>query len=506
MAIELGSKPITEMATICQEFEALNLDKADLITRCERYAGWTIPSLFLPTTSPHSGEMQHDFQSVGSQAVNHLANKLVFALFSPTVPFFRLDADDKFRDEFLEEGGSLATLTQALSKIERVSMKRLLKKKIRANMVMAMKQLIVTGNCLLFFPKDDAPMQVYMLRDYAIRRDLSGEPTIMIMKDRKKLSTLDPVIQQAVRSKDTTIKNDADVNLYTKVTKTLAGTWEMTQAVDDIPLDSTGTWRPNMLPWIPLTWTLPRGWYYGTGLVEDFAGDFHAMSMLSESLVQGAAIASDLKFLVDPSGMTDVATLNRAQSGDYVPGRPNDIHALQVDKQNDWGMVSSIIQQYERRIGQAFLLNSAVTRDAERVTAQEMRIQAQELETGLGGVYSRLADELQIPLAYQSLRDADLDIDGNEIEPVIITGMDSLARNTDADNLMLYLNDLAMIASLPESVQRRLKPQEVMQLMAGNRGVDILGIVKSEKEVEADMQQEMQAMQSMPQQGAPAVP
>ena len=60
-----------------------------------------------------------------------------------------------------------------------------------------------------------------------------------------------------------------------------------------------------------------------------------------------------------------------------------------------------------RRLGAAFLLNTAVTRDAERVTAQEIRMQAQELESSLGGVYSRLANELQLPLAKRLLQEID---------------------------------------------------------------------------------------------------
>lgn len=51
----------------------------------------------------------------------------------------------------------------------------------------------------------------------------------------------------------------------------------------------------------------------------------------------------------------------------------------------------------------AFLLNSAVQRQGERVTAEEIRYVAGELEDTLGGVYSILAQELQLPLAKRLL-------------------------------------------------------------------------------------------------------
>ncbi|WP_416142518.1 portal protein [Escherichia coli] len=42
--------------------------------------------------------------------------------------------------------------------------------------------------------------------------------------------------------------------------------------------------------------------------------------------------------------------------------------------------------------------NSAVQRTGERVTAEEIRYVASELEDTLGGVYSILSQELQLPL------------------------------------------------------------------------------------------------------------
>ena len=49
----------------------------------------------------------------------------------------------------------------------------------------------------------------------------------------------------------------------------------------------------------------------------------------------------------------------------------------------------------------AFMLSTATTRQAERVTAEEKsRCRLQELETSHGGIYSKLADEWQTPLAH----------------------------------------------------------------------------------------------------------
>ena len=56
------------------------------------------------------------------------------------------------------------------------------------------------------------------------------------------------------------------------------------------------------------------------------------------------------------------------------------------------------ITRIEERLAFDFLLNSAIQRKAERVTAEEIRYMAQELETAQGGVYSILSQEMQLLL------------------------------------------------------------------------------------------------------------
>ena len=70
-----------------------------------------------------------------------------------------------------------------------------------------------------------------------------------------------------------------------------------------------------------------------------------------------------------------------------------------MQKFNDFRVAQESAQKIEERLAAAFLLNSSVQRDAERVTAEEVRFMAQELESTLGGVYSVLSQEFQLPLS-----------------------------------------------------------------------------------------------------------
>ena len=86
------------------------------------------------------------------------------------------------------------------------------------------------------------------------------------------------------------------------------------------------------------------------------------------------------------------------------------------------------------------MLNSAVQRNAERVTAEEVRFMAQELETSLGGVYSILSQELQLPLIkiliFRMEKQGRMPVfPKNVIKPQIITGMEALGRGQDLNKL-----------------------------------------------------------------------
>lgn len=496
------------LSDIEAKFNELDALKQTLMSRCEQYAAWTLPSVFLPNGTPHTTELQHDMQSVGARAVNHLSNKITLALFRPSQPFFRLDVEPEFMAELLNEGLDEATVQLALSRAEKKALKKLAKRGSRSALTNTAKALIVTGNSLPFLPPGGGNMQVYSLRDYVVERDLSGKVMTIITRDSKALETLPADVKAQLRVAKPELKDSDNVDLYTKVELQTDGRYFVTQAANGIELVGTiqvksagvdarvrGVYTSKNLPWIALTWNLPRGWSYGLGLVEDYAGDFHAMSTLSEAMVVGAAIAADLKFLVDPAGSTDVKQLNSAKSGSYVPGRKEDIHALQVDKASDWNVVLQVIQSYEKRIGLAFLLGSAVTRDAERVTAEEIRYQAQELETSLGGVYSRLAEELQLPLANLLLYDIDIG-DKGKIDAVVLTGLESLSRNSELENIMLFLGDLNQISTLADEVLKRIKIPSIMAYIGSARGVDYERFMKDETTVaQEDKQRQDQAMQ-----------
>ena len=452
--------------------------------RWNDYAGWTLPYLYTQDEDGTNEEMQHDYQSLGAQAVNHLANKITMTLFAPARPFFRLELSQEQSMALQEMGLSAANIETLTGTVEKQAMRHMEKVSLRTAVIMAIKTLITLGNTLMFFPPDGGKAQVYNLRDYTVRRDMSGKVLQIITRDRRVMSTLPEEIRMACKMKGH--DDDDKIELYTGITRQPDGKFFVKQEIDEVQVvtETFGLFLEKDLPWIALTWNLVRGQDYGVGLVEEFAGDFSVYSKLSCNVLDLVAISSDIKILINPMGQTDVDTLNDSAPGTYVYGNVEDVAYLQMEKGNDYSFIQTVMEMYSRRIGSAFLLGSAVTRDAERVTAVEIQMQANELESSLGGVYSRLAEEMQQPLARQLLKTVDSQL--TDIEPVILTGIESLSRNSEHEQMMAFVNDLAMFNNIPESLLGTIKLNDMTKILATNRGIEHAKFMKTDEEMQKE--------------------
>lgn len=463
--------------TLKSQWDKLINERSDYDQRWLDYAGWTLPHIYMEDEEQSSTEMQHDYQSLGAQVTNHLANKIATVLFQPGRPFFRLDLSDEQMEAMIEQGMNKPEVQELLSQAEKEGMKVLSRAKLRSTILTAIKSLIILGNALLYFPDGRSNVltsQLYSLKDYVIQRDMSGEVVQIITQDTHNIETLPADIRALVDNHIPAMDRESrkTVKIYTCILRTEQNKFIVWQEIDNlfrVPRQ-IGTYAKDDLPWIPLTWNLARGRNYGTGLVEEYAGDFYTYSSLAEAMINLSSIAADIKVLVDPMGSTDVDSLNDSDSGSYVYGSADDISYLQLEKFQDLQFMINQMEVYARRIGAGFLFNSAVTRDAERVTAEEIRMQAQELEGSLGGVYSRLAEDMQLPIAKRAMRTVG-DV-FKDVEPTIITGVESLSRTSELDQIMLFFADLARLSELPPEAAKRLDYQGIITTLGAARQVD----------------------------------
>ena len=489
------------MESVQSMYSELSGKRSVVETRIERYAGWTVPSLFPLEGSTESDEIQQDFQSFGAQAVNHLSNKLMMGLFSASRPFFRLDASAKIRAEIESSGVPPEEIDTALQNAEKESVKELSRMGARDPLTEMLKQLIVVGDSLLFIPTEsDQRLQVYSLRNYVIKRNLSGDVVKIITCDNKKVEFLPDKVKEKLRAAKPIVKDTDDVKLYTYVM------WDaerkkyiLTQHVDELKITEEGdegVYTITSLPFISVTWKLIRGEDYGRGLVEDYSGDFHAMSNTERTINELMGLISQVKGLVHPGGMTDVNELNSTPNGQWCSGREEDIALVTFDKLRDIQGLQAYLDKKEIRLSRAFLMDTNQIRDAERVTAEEIRLIARDLETALGGVYTRLAQTLQLPIANRLMLRIGLEIEGEEIEPIIITGLDALSRSGDLESWRMFVNDAATLDALSPEIRRHLSESRILKHLAANNSLDQGMAFKTPEE----LQQMAQAEQAQQQQ------
>jgi hypothetical protein len=141
-------------------------------------------------------------------------------------------------------------------------------------------------------------------------------------------------------------------------------------------------------------------------------------------------------------------------------------------------------------------LTEATIRNAERVTAEEVRLVIQSIERQLGGIYSVLSQEFQLPLIRRVMDRMNQtnrlpNIPEKYIKPTIITGVDALGRGNDLNKLDVFLAGAAQVLG-PQMLQEYVKIPEYLARRAASLGIDTKGLIVTEEELAAKMQQQRQ--------------
>lgn len=502
---------VTKKVNLKQEWNERDAERTSILTRAEEYAEWTLPSLFpRGNVKTDKIEMQNAKDSIGAQGTNHLSNRVVDVMYpAPPRTFFRLEVAEKMKQQAAmvlasqtgsmdaakkEVGKALTELEEMLGDTEKEAIKYQDTLMFRPMAIMTAKLLITTGNAMPFHPPNGAPVQVYSMRDYIVVRDMSGEVILIMTHDMKAFETFHPDVQSQLRafnpnrtSSQQAYVDRTDVHIYTKIVLEDDGKFHVYQQADEILLDTPdATFPKKKLPWMPLTWNLVRGESYGRGLVEEYSGAFHALNVLTGALQNIAAVMGDIKIFADPASTVDVHEVNKSAPGSYHSGREGDIFVLSLNKLNDAQFIATMVERYEKMISQAFLLSSQAVRQAERVTAEEIRAQAQELETSHGGIYSRLAAQWQGPTALLLLDAIKFDGSSIGVLPRVITGMESLSRLGELDAIRMFFSDLQMLQTMPDPVLASLHIPRLMSVLGTARQVDYKKFVKTDAELKAD--------------------
>lgn len=469
----------------------LDAMRGPMMTRIERYAALTIPSILFPEGfTQYNTEQGTDYQSLGAMGVNHVNNKLLLALAPPSRPSFRLEPTADFKKQLLASGVQEADLVRDLAVAERTATKRFDGLGQRPKLYQMGRHLIVTGNVLVIFGEKN--LRVMGLRYWCVKRDVMGRIRTLVIKESVCFDELDPEVQTTLGEKYAS-KGSGKVELYKIIERQPNGDYTLRTWVDDVKLPEAfdGKWAEADCPYRVMTWNLADEDDYGVGLIEELIGDLEAVSTLSENVNDSSILATEVRWAVNPSSGTTATEFAESQNGDAIAARKEDVAPITAGNLSAVQAADGILARKEQRLARAFLLASAMTRDAERVTAEEIRATARELETAYGGVYSSLAVQFQKPLADWLLKEADLSIKGTQFEVTIITGLEALSRGADLDNFAAAIQYMVGFENLPDSFKQTFDPRKVAAYVGAGTGCDLTALMLSESEIA--QQQENQA-------------
>lgn len=496
-------------ASALERYFTLTAEREQFLETGRRCAVLTLPYLLTPNGMAQGDRLHTPWQSVGAKGVNVLASKMMLSLFPINTSFFKLqinDAELAGQPDLTPEIRSEIDLS--LSKMERIVMQHIAETSDRVQLHVAMKHLVVTGNCLLYQGKKH--LKVFPLDRYVIARDGDSNVIEIVTKEIVDRSLLPKDFQATKPENDVNSPGEDgpkmgvastgnkgqsdDAIVFTRVVLE-DGQHKWQQECDGKVIPGTKSSAPlKSSPWLPVTFNAVDGESYGRGRVEEFLGDLTSLEALMKSMVEGSAAAARVVFMVSPSATTKPQSLANASTGSIIQGRPDDVGVVQVGKTADFRTVMEMIQSLTQRISDAFLVLSV--RQSERTTAQEVMATQQELSEQLGGIYGNLTTTMLQPYLARKLSQLSKSkklpaLPKNLVMPTVVAGINGIGRGQDRQALMEFVGTLGQSMG-PEVIMQYINPGEFIKRLASASGIEYLGLVKTEEQLGQEKQKAQQ--------------
>jgi len=481
---------------------------------------WLLPSDGEP--QPQSmEEIQHPWDGIGQRGVHNIASRLLLALLPPTESFFRFVHDDM---EFARQQAEAAAMgmgpeqiaelktqiDKTLGLMERAVLRSIETSNDRTALHEALLHLIVAGNCMAYVPEEGC--KVFNLYRYVLRRDPMGKPLEAIACERipadelpeaareilDKAEPMDAAYEDLPGGGREEQPDERMVRVYTHIR------WETDkcrwyQELKGRRIEgSDGRADRDVAPWIPLRMFRIDAEDYSPGYVEAACmADLQTANALTRALTEGALVSAMVKFLAKPGAAVTAKQFNEAANGACLTGNPEDITAVQVGKGSDLAVAEQRLQRVQARLATAFMLTDV--RDSERTTAEEVRLQAQQIENSLGSVYSILTTEFQYPYISRKLhlltKAGGLPpLPDDSIKPVVSVGLAAVGRGNDLERHARFMQILQQTIT-PEGTLQYLMPTELISRLAAAMGIDTVGLIKTQQQIEKVQAAAQQAAQ-----------
>jgi len=464
-------------------------DRVQYEQRAYNYAAMTLP--YLIEKDGRSGSTKTPYkraQGFCAKQVNLLKTKMGMALLPPSSSSFRFAPDEKLLQQIGVTGSSREKMYAELSKSQAAINKEIEAQQVRGSIFDMIAHQLVVGSVLVEKIPNEGVL-LHPLKSFAVKLNRIGKPEAFTFVEQ--LHTLPEGI--------TASKDKEEYELYTMVYFDNEGKkWIEQQELDGEIVGKERTFKKYIdVPYRYLGWNWSVGDKYHRPYVEDLYPDMEQLNYLAELLTRGSLAAAKVTFLVnEQQGFTDKRDLEDALTGDYVHGRESDVGVVQAKKNYDFQVPMEREANLKNELAEAFLSNKSATRQAERVTAYEVQLMAQELESStLGGIYSSMAVEFSKWLVNQIMKEIGIKFESEALREVkILTGIDAIGRSQEAKKLDAYLQRIMAM-----QMGNRVNQGEVARRYAEFDSIDTEGLLKTDEQV---TQEEQQARQQQAQQQA----
>jgi len=501
-------------------YERLRQDREPFLQRARECASFTIPAL-QPPNQVESGinkgqKLNEPWQSFGARAVNNLTSKLALAVMPIGAKFFRMAIDEGALEDLRSFEQSETEVEESLALVEDMVLDKIEGTGLRSKIGMALRFVEISGNALLHIPANRAP-RLFRLDSFVIERDPRDHVLQVVVRERVSPQALNEKLKARLRhlGVDTEDPHNRWIEVYTRVRRDTDGkgefVWREWQEVNNKRLDKVITHEFHRNPYIHVRGSSIDGESYGRSHCEEYLGDLRALDALSRGIQQGTAQMAKTIWGVArnaPAGL--VRKLVKAPNGGFVVANEGDVWPINAQaKSADFSNVRQEILDLKRDIGMAFLMNSTVPRNAERVTAEEIRLVASELDDTLGGIFTRLGQDLQLPTVNVILgnmieageidRDAAIPFKKGKVRPVIVTGLDAIGRGHDLRRLDEFIS--GSVERMGPEILNFINPEVYLRARAVALGINTEQLIKSREQIEEEQQQ--QQMQAAAEQMGP---
>lgn len=480
-----------------KRYDALVNRRFDVLTRARENAKLTIPSLMPDDGHTQSSRLIEPYQSIGSDGTVHVSNRLLMTLFPSGQPFFRLGLPPKLRFEIAKQtqGKEDLEIERGFALSEEMIMSEIEARNWRTATTMSLQQMVNSGNVLEYLAPDNN-IKVFRLDQYVVVRDFYGNLLEVVIHEKLAPDALPEKARGLIGDveRDST-GNVKEIDLYTHLYRE-KDEYHVYQEVKDkeVP-DSRGKFKIDEVPYAALRWSHIPGEDYGRSKVEEHIGDLRSLEALEKSSIELVAMMARNFIMIKPNanGGNLRRRLAKASNGDVVVGDWDAVKMMVFENASrNLQATEAKIAEKRQSLGRAFLMFSAARRDAERVTAEEIRLEADELDGALGGIYSTLSREMMAwrlkRLIIQMQDKQKLPAwDKQDVEPTILTGLEALSRQRDVQRVLAAGQ---LMAAFPNDAEDYVIAGDLLK--KGFIGLGLPATIRTEAEAQQRRTERMQ--------------